>query len=71
MQFLDPARLIHERITIMGTLLATYVLAGAVVSAYVALLAFGGRRLSRRLERLEKQVVRDADERVPSPRLAG
>jgi CcmD family protein len=55
----------------MGTLLATYAVAWAVVVAYVARLAIENNRLSRRLERLEESIGNEADRRASSQRLAG
>ncbi len=42
----------------METLLATYAVAWAVVSAYVLLIAAGNGRLARRLERLESHLAK-------------
>lgn len=55
----------------MGTLLATYALAWAAVGAYVARLVIGSRRLSRRLERLEKTVGNEPADCASPQRLAG
>jgi hypothetical protein len=46
----------------MGTLLATYAVAGMVVSLYAAWLVIGAARLSRRLKYLEAINGRTADD---------
>ena len=46
----------------MGTLLATYAVAGMVVSLYAAWLAIGAARLSRRLKYLEAINGRTGDD---------
>lgn len=54
----------------METLLATYAVAWAVVSAYVLWLAVGNGRLARRLERLETQFAKPQSSEAPRARVA-
>lgn len=54
----------------METLLATYAIAWAAVSAYVIGLAAANARLARRLERLESMIGEPRSSEVPSARVA-
>jgi CcmD family protein len=54
----------------METLLATYAVAWAAVSAYVILLAAGNRRLNRRLERLEALLGQQQIDKLPRANVA-
>ena len=54
----------------METLLATYALAWAAVSAYTIRLAAANARLARRLERLESLIGEPRSSDVPPARVA-
>ena len=54
----------------METLLATYAVAWAVVSAYVLWLAAGNGRLARRLERLETLLGKQQTNETPRAKVA-
>jgi len=54
----------------METLLASYAVAWAAVSAYVVWLAVGNARLSRRLERLESHSAKPQRSDTPRARVA-
>jgi hypothetical protein len=54
----------------MATLLATYAVAWAVVSANVLWLAAGNRRLARRLERLETLLGEQQTDETPRAKVA-
>jgi CcmD family protein len=54
----------------METLLATYAVAWAVVSAYVIWLSVGNGRLARRLKRLETQFAQRQSNESPLARVA-
>jgi CcmD family protein len=54
----------------METLLATYAVAWAVVSAYILWLAAGNVRLARRLERLETLLGKQQSDETPRAKVA-